>query len=304
MRKNLRLKVTGLTIDRMEVPTNADWTEKTQKYYVGTMARLAKKGVENLEDSEKVVSVIEDGEPSLNTMKTYYAVVKTLLGMKMAESPTEAGQAALAVYDKKFNTLFTQLKGQAQGQKTTRAEEERMLTWKEIIDTRDLLLKDPTEIMNATLLSCYTMLPPRRVEDFSGMLWATRKPAYQKMNFCVLNKNKSYFVFGDYKTIKTYGVQTIPCPPSLDRVLRAWRAQNPTDFVFIKRDGSPMDEHRLSAHIIELMERLTGQKAGASIFRHAFITEKRKDDIPLDEKAEWARLMAHDVSTQELYRRV
>lgn len=288
----------------MEVPINPEWTDKTQKYYIATMARLANKGVENLEDSDKVVSVIEDGTPSLNTMKTYYAVVKTLLGLKLKDTPSEEGTKALAVYDKRFNTLFTQLKGQAQEQKTTRNEEDRMLTWKEIIDARDSLLGNPDDIQNYTMLACYTMLPPRRVEDFSGMMWATRKPPYQKMNFCVLNKNKSYFVFGDYKTIKTYGVQTIPCPPSLDKVLRAWKAQNPTDFVFIKRDGSPMDEHRLSAHIIELMERLTGQKAGASIFRHAFITDKRKDDIPLTEKAEWARLMAHDVSTQELYRRV
>lgn len=296
---------------KLTFPEGGNYSEKTKAYYLATIGRLEKKGITSLLDTDKVIQAIEEGSPSTNTQKTYYAVVKSCLESLMNEIPYEDRMKANTIYNKKYADLWTTLKAQQLEQKTTATEEERMLTWQDILDVREGLrnlvyqpegVKD--ELMNLTLLGCYTYIPPRRVEDFANMLWASRKPSDTKQNYCVLLKNKPYFLFNHYKTEKTYGQQKILIPEELAQFLRDWKQINTSPFVFIKRDMTPIDEHRLSAHLIEVMERRTGKRAGASIFRHAFITEKRKDDVPLKDKDEWATAMAHSVSTQELYRRV
>jgi hypothetical protein len=296
----------------MKLTFGSSYSEKTKKYYQDTINRLEKKGITSLLDTDKVIQAIEEGNPSTNTKKTYYAVVRSALDSLMPEiTDADAKEKALNVYVKKYSDLWTIIKEQALTQKPTESEEERLISWNEILQVREglrNLVYQPNgnmdELMNLCLLGCYTYIPPRRVEDFAFMMWAERKPRDGKHNYCVINKQRAYFIFNHYKTEKTYGQQIILIPKELRQMLEDWHKTNTSPFLFIKRDMTPIDEKRLSAHLIELMEQRTGKRAGASIFRHAFITDIRKDDVALADKQEVATQMAHSVQTQELYRRI
>lgn len=122
-------------------------------------------------------------------------------------------------------------------------------------------------------------------------------------NYCLLRKTKPVFIFNKFKTDKTYGQQTIDIPPALATIIKKWREVNDGMWLFIKQNGDPMDTHRLSQHLIDLLERQTGKKAGASLLRHAFLTDLLKDEKPIADKQPIAEMMAHSTHTQELYAR-
>jgi hypothetical protein len=238
-----------------------------------------------------------EAQPSNNSRKTYYAVIKSVI-------KATAPQTIIDIYDEKFRHYFGLIKAEAEKQKAMPKEDDDSLTMEEVIVARDQLIKDK-DWQNALLLGCYTYLPPRRL-DYNGMMVVHRKPGKKQtdFNYCVILKRKSYFIFNKFKTEKTHGQQIIQCPPELDRLIREWRAYNTTMWLFVKQDGDPMNDQRLSAHLIDLIERTTGKKAGASLLRHAFITDYLKGEKPLLEKKAIADMMAHSTHTQELYRRV
>lgn len=274
----------------------------TADYYTKAVERIRRAvapettGVQFLEDKEKVKEWIEN-QASNNSRKTYYAVVKSVM--------TKEGKADVAdYYGKLFTVYFKRVKAEAEQQKPMDKEGDDPLTWDEVIKAREQLIKDK-DWQNACLLGCYTYIPPRRVGDYAGMLVVKTIAQTKDINFnyCLLRKTKPIFIFNRYKTDKTYGQQTADIPETLATVIRNWREFNTTPFLFIKGNGDPYDAHLLSAHIIDTVDRLTGKRAGASLLRHAFITEVLKDEKPLLDKKPIAEAMAHSTATQELYAR-
>jgi hypothetical protein len=278
-------------------------SEKTKKYYDQTLERIRKKvapdseGVAFLNDYTEISKAVETG--SGNTSKTIYAVL-----LSFVDKESKAGKH----YASRYGFFKAQLQTALTTQVKSTAEESKMPTWAEVLAMATALNNktDKTEfdLMNCALIGCYVLFPPRRC-DYANMrvVYEMPKKAETDFNYCVLMPRKSRFIFNHYKTKKTYGQQVFDIPKPLVRLIKAWIEVNPMGWLFIKESGDPMNEERLSAHIITLSEKFIGKSAGTSQFRHAFINEMRKGDKMLDEKAEWAIKMGHSVETQETYRR-
>jgi hypothetical protein len=282
----------------------ADVNPTTKAYYDKAIQRIRKAvapdttGLDFLVETAPVVAWIE-AQASNNSRKTYYSVVKSVLaGRKVATD-----EEALKVYGKHFTAYFKRVKEASLKQEPMDKEGEDPLTWDEAIKARQQLVKDE-DWQNACLLGCYTYLPPRRC-DYAGMMVVKtiKQTKDTNWNYCLLRKAKPVFIFNKFKTDKTYGQQTIDIPPELATLIRKWREANDGMWLFVKQNGDPMDTHRLSQHLIDLLERQTGKKAGASLLRHAFLTDLLKDEKPIADKKPIAEMMAHSTHTQELYAR-
>jgi len=275
----------------------------TKTYYEKAVERMRKPlapgttGLDFLLDMPKVKDWVE-AQGSLNSKKTYYAVIKSVLNARKLDTDKEA----IEFYGKLFTEYFKRTREQALKQEPME-KEENPLTWEEVVKARDQCFKEGSW-QDACLLGCYTYIPPRRC-DYAGMMVVNRITATKDTNFnyCLLRKKNPVFIFNKFKTEKTFGQQVIPIPPPLANLITQWKAINTTQWLFTLERGDPMDSHRLSQVIIDLMERMTGKKAGPSILRHAFLTDMLKDEKPIASKKPIADMMAHSTHTQELYAR-
>lgn len=262
-------------------------------------------GLNFLADFPAVKAWIENGR-SLNSKKTYYAVVKSALS---SETITPEMLKSLTNYNKAFTAVAAEVKKQVETQKATPREESAMLPWLEIVKATDEFVAtaidayDPQMIQDAALMACYVYQPPRRL-DFSPMKVVARQSKTIKENYLSVSPKKMTFVFQDYKTAKTYGIQKQIVPQKLEAVLRQWLDLNSSGWLFTTHEGTPMTEANLSAHLIRLFERQTGKKIGVDILRHSFISHLREGEMPLKQKQALAKKMGHSVATNELYRRI
>ena len=169
------------------------------------------------------------------------------------------------------------------------------LPWPTILALREKAKKELPH--DDYLLFClYTLNAPVRA-DYAGMRvvsrWIDMWKRDTSRNYLVLNRNKSYFVFNQYKTSKTMGQVIVPTSPALHEVL-SLRCQH-ADYVF---EGSPQE---LSKAVIRVFKKLCDKNIGIGILRHSFITYYLSVPRRLSEKDVIARAMMHGASTQELY---
>lgn len=250
-------------------------------------------------DYKAVGRWVDEGR-SLNSRKTYYAVVKAVL------KGVEGAVAALEFYNKQFAEVAAQVKAAAESQKPTEREEANMITWEKVQEVcADMVAEaeasgEASLAQDAAIVACWALMPPRRLDFVCRVM----KQRPKSGNALVVGKKSMTFVFREFKTAKTFGAQVVKVPPPLEAVLRRWLEFNSTGTLFIQRDGTPMTEAGLSAHLIRLFERRVGKKVGVDILRHAFITHLRAGEMSLAEKQELAEAMGHSLATNELYRRV
>jgi len=293
------------------VPEKPKRSETTTRYYEKVINQMRcdlstdGDGLDFLLDYKAVCDWIDEGR-SLNTRKTFYAVVKAMI--------KESGEldrflGVLEKFNKKFSDVAEQVKKVVEAQKPSEREELAMMPWPSIKKVvADFTAEanasgDATLIQEATLLCCYVLMPPRRL-DFSPLRVVKRKNAKAKDNHLIVNKKSMTFTFHEFKTAKAMGSQTLKVPADLEAQLRHWLEFNSTGWLFTTQGGAPMSESHLSTVLIRIFERLTGKKIGVDILRHSFITWMREGEMPLTEKQTLAEQMGHSVQTNELYRRV
>lgn len=252
-------------------------------------------------DYKAVGGWVDEGR-SLNSRKTYYAVVKAVL------KGVEGAAAALEFYNKKFAEVAALVKAAAESQKPTEREEANMITWEKVQEVAGDIIGeaeasgDASLAQDAAIVGCWALMPPRRLDFVCRVMSRRNKKA--DGNALIVGKKSMTFVFKEFKTAKTFGEQVVRVPPALEVVLRRWLEFNSTGWLFIQRDGTPITEAGLSAHLIRLFERRVGKKVGVDILRHAFITHLRAGEMSLAEKQDLSEAMGHSLATNELYRRI
>jgi hypothetical protein len=148
------------------------------------------------------------------------------------------------------------------------------------------------------------MIPPRRNRDYSEMVIVSKEPS-------TLDKSKNYyvidtqeFIFCNYKTASTYGVQRIKVPADLAKVLDEYFETYKLVFpdqkgempLLVHFDGSPI--HAVNG-ITRILNKVIGKKIGSSALRHIYLSDKFGDT--LKEMKEVASEMSHDLHTQKEY---
>lgn len=264
---------------------------------------LEDKNDECFMNAPKIIEWIESQNYSLNTKKLYYiALVATLMrkGEERWGPCLEAFRAKMNSYNEEQMLIYEK-------QEMNDKERAKYLSWKEIIDVREKLydaIEDFWTFQDYLILCLYTMIPPLRV-DFGNMRIFTEPPTEWNGNYLVYTPKKSTIILQEYKTSGKYGTLEIPVSKPLQAVLAYWMEVFGwgCEYLLYTRWGLVMNEFCLGNHIRSLFMKHANKPTGVSMIRHAYVNNQRKGESKLKKQQEVAKLMAHSLGMNVLYRR-
>ena len=164
-----------------------------------------------------------------------------------------------------------------------------------------------TDLRNWLLTSLYVLdvenHPPMRVDYNMEIVHGLAELDPNKNYLVIINKSKKEFVFGDYKTVKAYGVKRIPLSRKMNAMINIYLKHHPDNKYLIQdRWGDNITKDALQKSIVRAFKG-TGKNIGVSMLRHILISEKVDTGDKLKEKSEVAEKMGHSVATQEIYKK-
>lgn len=292
-------------------------SEKAHETYVNRLRDHFKGGndLAFLKDTAKVISYIDTTPtklgkpPSINTLKTYYTHIVSVLRDKGSDEL----KAALEAYRAKMLNNRDQSDAIVKQQVVSAAEDEKWLDWKDILKVRDdmkpadaLIERGDTfkTYQNYMILCLYTMIEPQRL-DFSPMRFVNTDIGSKTENYCVVNDMGAYFIFNAYKSEKKYGQRRIDAPPDLLAVLKKWRSINTSDWLITKTDRTtPLSDVMLGQRIQVIFSNAVSKKTSVDIIRHSYVSFMRQNEMKLLDKEKMSKNMAHSTETNEKYRKV
>ena len=199
-----------------------------------------------------------------------------------------------------------------QKQELTEAQKKAYLSWDDIIAVRERLKAEVEHLWNSPLLfdikliqnyviACvYTMIPPRRLLDYTIM---SKYPPVGLRDNGLLRKNgKLYFVFSHYKTSACYGQQIIEVPVELEQILTKWIEINASPYLFFYKSlSTPFTVKQLQRTLASIFDK---PGFGVNILRHAYVSDQVLPDMPfIDELKTVASQMGHSTQQQVLYKK-
>jgi hypothetical protein len=157
------------------------------------------------------------------------------------------------------------------------------------------------ESVDDIIKGIYTMMPPRRVKDYAFMAYVKNKSGVDDddKNYYVAKDKK--FIFQNYKTKKTYGVQEINIPKELNDLLKKYIKNSEI------KEHEPLLKYREYGKKKIFDERNLRRKLtnifGTSVdgLRHGYITWLYKNPKNLYKIEEISEKMGHDVKTHLRY---
>jgi len=273
-------------------------SEKTKQLYDKCLARMKAEGLDVLV-SEPVLKWLDALELSNSSKKTYLASVLSVI-----QKDTELYN----IYGKKMKSYSTAIKEVEQEQKSNPKQEEKWLSWDEIVAACDKAKPENPEdffaLQDWIILCLYTKMEAPLRADFSPMgVSGLDFNDGEKGNWLKIDDTKAVIVLNEYKSFKKWGRQTFEVPEPLYHILWEWtQIHNPTGWLLVKENGMPYDEGNLSQRVIRIMSRLTGKECGISMIRHAFQTLVDAGQKSIKEKEHLARLMLHTSAVADTYR--
>jgi hypothetical protein len=281
-------------------------TENTNKAFESTKKVLlnvfGKKWMKVLKkEPKRVIKSLVKLYPNANTRKTYFSRIVRFL------RDEEAGDDIIEKYVEMMNKYQAKVVAQIDAEKLTKNQDEKFLTWDEILDVRDKLeeIKDESfkNYQNYLIVCLYTMLPPLRT-DYTPMKVVERTPKSKDHNYIMWTKHDPKFILNSYKTSWKYGEKVInKLPKDLVQVIREWFKTWNTKkkyFLLQKDKQSPLSKDDLIQRIRSIFKKYTDKQAGINILRHSFLSHVW-DTLTHGDRKKNAYIMGHSLGTQSSY---
>jgi hypothetical protein len=261
-------------------------SDSTITQYNRVIATLVKRGANNLDNAPAVMEIIKTtakGEvASNNSIKNNLNALIWKVG-----KDSEAGK----VYHKAMVDMAVHIKGEA-----TFTTTEKSVSW----DVLSGIYKK-YDGQDRRILAVYTLAPPRRLHDYASMRVVARKPKNIDGNYLVFNKSGMTFYFGDYKTKKTYGVQSFKVPVALREELDEHIVAGQP--LFSIASGKPFADTQFSTHIGDITApHIEGNvRATPTTFRHSYISHFLAGNPTTEKRNRVAEMMGHSSGMQLQY---
>jgi len=254
----------------------------------------------------------------VTTQKNYLASVLSVLG-------TVENSKVYKPIIKRYNEILKEIESELETTNPknvkTSSMKKNWIDWSQVIEKRDALMakvdtfknkksalderKEYNRLIDLTVLSLYTYLPPRRNEFSEMSVVKNRKQIDREdWNYLILDEKK--FLINRFKTAGTHGSTEIDIPNELMNVLNIYlkhhplligqkRAKYPVRFLVIG-SGKAIP---LNNGITRILNRVFDRKIGSSMLRHIYLTSKYGDES--NEREQDASAMGHSTSTQAEY---
>jgi hypothetical protein len=275
----------------------------TADAYIKTLFTLNdKKPFKNLSFLKKTDVVMEKlGKYAESTQKTLLASIASVLSLEKEK----------ASYKKTYKFYYDKMMGKAAEAKKvdttekTESQEANWIEWTDVLKKRFELAPDPTKLLHYLVLSLFTEIPPRRNQDYLGMVvhkLLKKEKAEDlpkdKNYLLIVDKKPSFFLFNVYKTAKTYGQQKVEIPESLAEVITTYLAKlgkQPKDHPFLQYEDKTSFTQPNA--ITRILNSVFGKKVGSSMLRHSYLTSKYNISDMKDD----AEAMGHSLAEQKTY---
>ena len=265
------------------------------KTYISILSNLYKKlnGEENIEwfkkEPDKILKYLE--EKNDQTKKTNLSALFILTGIQE--------------YQSVMNTIMKKVNDDYKNQKMNEKQKENWISIDEIKEKYNALSVDANlmlnkkKILNENVMMEFLLMsflsgvimPPRRSLDYSEMKirsFDTKTDNYYKGN---------KFYFNKYKTVKTYGIQSLEIPKELNNVLKKWIKLNENDYMIYSSNGNKFTPPQIT----RTLNKIFGKNISTSMLRHIYLTDVYKDIPKINKMENLADQMGHSVSTAMEY---
>lgn len=134
-------------------------------------------------------------------------------------------------------------------------------------------------------------IPPRRAKDYCDF-----RIKCDSDNCNYLKGNKLYF--RSYKGSDKKGLQIVPIPLTLKRILTKWFHVNPSQYLLFDGNENQMTNVKLN----QRLNKIFGQKIAINALRHTYLTNKHKDTIgKMDSLSNDMKLMGSSILQAKTY---
>jgi len=252
------------------------------------------------------------------TQKSVLAMLVSVLSLYQTK-PTY--KSSYAFYQGKMVEAMKEAQENKTSEKTDK-QKENWLEWDDIKKLSDeayakvkgfknnLTPKEAEHLLNTTILSLYTCVPPRRNQDYLDMLVVKKWNDKMDKSHNYLDLAGEQFIFNKYKTAKKYGEQIVKIPNDAENPLmdilsvylkhhpmfKTMKGKNPEPIPFLVGPSGPLTAVN---SITRVLNKMFGKKVGSSMLRHSFLTSKYGE--VLEEQKEDSNAMGHDLNMQRDY---
>lgn len=169
--------------------------------------------------------------------------------------------------------------------------------WKTLININIDQLTD----QNKLIYNLYVLMPPRRIKDYINFVYVSNinNIIDQNNNYCFIdyeNLNNSKFIFYNYKTFKTYGIQKLIISDDLlNFIIEYVKNQN-------IKDNEKLIKINSNTRFIEALNKIFGYSV--DIIRHSFIDYLYTLNLSYSELDKISFYMAHNIKQQQKYKKM
>lgn len=296
-------------------------TDSSIKLYFTHLKKLnngdTPENLKMLNNPEEIIKIIDNFKDT--TKKSYLTSIVSILGCfpdnkKLQKLRGEYYLLVGSIVDKIKETPSSEL---------SQTQAENWINWDDVMkiyETKktDILQltkgkKDISEsiflkLLDFIVLSCYTLIAPRRNTDFMNMKVINNVIPSDSKDFNYLDLDKKVFIFNVGKTSKQYPETAVNIPDNLMVNIKLYLKYHP---LYIRnkfnKDKSPYtflvypngDEFKSGNTITRILNRIFKKNAGVSMLRHSYLTYKY--GAVNEEKIQDAKNMGHNLATQNDY---
>jgi integrase len=283
----------------------SDISDNSARVYVATLASLAKHfdwtDVKNFTSKSKdILKYIETLSPTRRK-----AMLSALIAIVSHKTYSK-------IYKDKMVEVSKECREEDEKQEKSEKQEENWESWDSVMklyreleeEALPLFKKDKLTSPNLktlqhyVILSCYVLIPPRRIADFINF---KIKDIDQKQDNWFDDKTNE-LVFNNYKTAKNYGTQRVECPESLQAVFRKWFpvASRYSEYLLFNSYGNHLTQPQLT----KMLNAIFDKNISASMLRHIYVSDVTLKNMPkLSELEKVAHDMGHSTAEQMMYKK-
>lgn len=276
-------------------------SQNTIADYKKKLNRLLKKNIDykNIKDIDKLINDIkkskkENGQDiSVGTFKGYLVAVQWYIKENKGE------EQHVKTLGNKIKKLSAEIEKKIKTNALIGEQKNTYVDWKDVIETFKQLQKNYKKNItchtNYAIISCYVLIPPRRLKDYGYMkLLLKGQKSVEGYNY--YSKHKKMFIFTNYKTGKFYKTQAIKIPNELAKILN--------EFIHIRKISNnlfkvspPAIQMRLTRTFIKY----NNKRVSVNILRHSYITWMKNSGNMNGKEDTVATIMGHSVNMQNDY---
>ena len=157
----------------------------------------------------------------------------------------------------------------------------------EVVNLKKVTEEQYNRLLNAVILSLYTLQPPRRNKDYTEMFIVKKTPEDSSKNYLEIDGSLWKWIFNNYKTQKKYKQVVADVPDDLKAILEVYLKFHPEAKMLKKKtfDPVPFLVHydgkaiQSSTEMTRILNKIFGKKVGVSMLRASYLTDKYGDKM-------------------------